>query len=89
MMTLLKLKDEYGFDLTFIHSNEAYKIADEIAKRNVGCICMPIGLRSGLTEDAMYGNNVLHNAGVKIAFHTDDPVSRQKWLRICASMAIH
>ena len=89
MMTLLKLKDEYGFDLTFIHSNEAYKIADEIAKRNVGCICMPIGLRSGVTEDAMYGNTVLHNAGVKIAFHTDDPVSRQKWLRICASMAIH
>jgi len=89
MISLLKLKDEFGFDLTFIHSFEAYKIADEIAKRNVGCICMPIGLRIGQTEDQMYGTAVLHAAGVKIALHTDDPVSRQKWLRVCAAMSIH
>ena len=89
MMSLLKLKDEFGFDLTFIHSDEAYKIADEIAKRNVSCICMPIVLRIGQTEDQMYGTKVLHDAGVKIALHTDDPVSRQKWLRICAAISIH
>ncbi|MFC2165036.1 amidohydrolase family protein [Acidobacteriota bacterium] len=87
MLSFLKLKDEFGFRLTFEHSNEAYKIADEIAKRNVGCVCLPL-LREAIPDDVIRGNTVLYKAGVKIAFHTDYPVTQQKWLRLCAMVSM-
>jgi imidazolonepropionase-like amidohydrolase len=87
MLTFLKLKDEFGFRLTFEHSTEAYKIAEEIAKQNVGCVCYPL-VREAMPDDVIRGNVVLHNAGVKIAFHTDYPVTQQKWLRLCAMISM-
>ena len=36
----------------------------------------------------MAGPYVLWKAGVKIAMHTDAPVINQKWLRLCASLAM-
>ena len=88
MMAVLRLKDEFGFDLTFEHSTEAYKIADEIAKRNVGCVCLPLVMRIGLPEEIMGGNAILNKAGVKIAMHTDHPVVQEKWLRLCAALSL-
>lgn len=87
MLSFLKLKDEFGFRLTFEHSTEAYKIAEEIAKRNVGCVCYPL-VREAMPDDVISGNVILHNAGVKIAFHTDYPVTQQKWLRLCAMISM-
>lgn len=56
VMTLLRLKDEFGFDLTLHHSTDAYKVADEIAKRHVNAVVLPLGPRIGITEDAMAGS---------------------------------
>jgi hypothetical protein len=82
-MTLLKLKDDFGFDLTFEHSTEAYKIADEVANRNVGCVCMPLVMRIGIPEDILRGNVILRKAlisaqeyGRKLAPHV--PVTLRK-----------
>ena len=88
MLSFLKLKDEFSFRLTFEHSNEAYKIAEEIAKRDVGCVCGPLVTREAISDDLMQGIVILHKAGVKIAFHTDYPVSQQKWLRLCAMFSM-
>jgi imidazolonepropionase-like amidohydrolase len=88
VMTILRLKDEFGFDLTLQHSTEAYKVADEIAKRHVDVVVLPLGPRIGVTEDAMAGPAILWKAGVRIALHTDHPVISQKWLRLCAALAI-
>jgi len=88
MLSFLKLKDEFGFRLTFEHSNEAYKIAEEIAKRDVACVCGPLVTRESTSDDLMKGIVILYNAGVKIAFHTDYPVSQQKWLRLCALLPL-
>jgi len=88
MLSFLKLKDEFGFGLTFEHSTEAFKIADEIARRGVGCVCLPLVMRIPLNEDLMRGNAILGKAGVKIAFHTDHPVTQEKWLRLCALMSM-
>jgi imidazolonepropionase-like amidohydrolase len=88
VMTLLRLKDEFGFDLTLHHSTEAYKVAAEVAKRGVSAVVVPLGDRIGITEDAMAGPYVLWKAGVKIAMHTDAPVINQKWLRLCAALAM-
>ncbi len=88
MLSFLKLKDEFGFGLTFEHSTEAFKIAAEIAKRGVGCVCLPLVMRIPLNEDLMRGNAILGKAGVKIAFHTDHPVTQEKWLRLCALISM-
>ena len=88
VMTLVRLKDEFGFDLTLHHSTEAYKVAPELAKRGISAVVLPLGPRIGLGDDAMAGPYTLWKAGVKIAMHTDAPVINQKWLRLCASLAM-
>lgn len=88
VMTILRLKDEFGFDLTLHHSTDAYKVAPEIARRKVNAVVLPLGPRIGLSEDAMSGPAVLWRAGVRIALHTDHPVINQKWLRLCAGLVM-
>jgi imidazolonepropionase-like amidohydrolase len=88
VMTLLRLKDEFGFDLTLHHSTDAYKVAAEIAKRGVNAVVLPLGPRIGVSEEVMAGPAVLWKAGVRVAMHTDHPVVNQKWLRLCAALAM-
>jgi imidazolonepropionase-like amidohydrolase len=88
IVSFLKLKDEFGFDLTFIHSSEAYKVADEIARRDVPVITLPLATRIGVSDDLLFGNTRLYEAGVMVSLHTDHPVVHQKLLRLNAAMAI-
>jgi imidazolonepropionase-like amidohydrolase len=88
MMTFLKLKDEFGLDLTFIHSSEAYKIAAEIAKRNVPVITLPFFTRIAVSDDFIFGIKELYDAGVKVSLHTDYPVIPEQLLRLNAGMMI-
>lgn len=88
VMTIARLKDEFGFELTLHHSTEAYKVAPELAKRGISAVVLPLGPRIGLSEDAMRGPYELWKAGVKIAMHSDAPVISQKWLRLCAALAM-
>lgn len=88
IMALLKLKDEFGFDLALHHATEAYKVADEIARRHVDVVGMPLFVRIGMKEDVMRSPYTLWKAGVTFAFHTDDPVVQSKWLRYCAAMGM-
>jgi imidazolonepropionase-like amidohydrolase len=88
ILAILKLKDEFGFDLALHHATEAYKVADEIARRDVGVVGMPLFVRIGMKEEVMRSPYTLWRAGVLYAFHTDDPVVASKWLRYCAAMAM-
>ena len=88
IMALLKLKDEFGFDLALHHATEAYKVADEIARRHVDVVGMPLFVRIGMKEEIMRSPYIFWKAGVTYAFHTDDPVVQSKWFRYCGAMAI-
>ena len=88
MIAFLRLKDEFGFDLTFIHSSEAYKVADEIAARDVPVIVLPLATRIGVSDDLLFGNTELYEAGVRISLHTDHPVVHEKLLRLNAGLVI-
>jgi imidazolonepropionase-like amidohydrolase len=88
IMAVLKLKDEFGFDLAIHHATEAYKVAPEIVKRNVGVVGMPLFVRIGMKEEVMRSPYTLWKAGALYAFHTDDPVVASKWLRYCAAMGM-
>lgn len=88
ILAILRLKDEFGFDLALHHATEAYKVPDEIAKRHVDVVGMPLFVRIGMKEDVMRSPLTLTRAGVTYAFHTDDPVVATKWLRYCAAMGM-
>ena len=89
ILSILRLKDEFDFDLTLHHSTEAYKVVDEIAKRNVKVVGMPLFVRIGMGDKVMYTGKVMNDHGVLFAFHTDDPVVASKWQRGNAGMGIH
>jgi imidazolonepropionase-like amidohydrolase len=88
IMAMLQLKDEFGFDLSLHHAVEAYQVADEIAKRGVDVVTLPLFLRIPISEEGMRNAARLSRAGVRIAFHQDDPVTSTKWLRFNAALAM-
>jgi imidazolonepropionase-like amidohydrolase len=81
IMAMLRLKDEFGFDLTLHHATEAYKLVDEIRKRHVNVVGMPLFFRFGMSDEIMATGATMAKAGVTFAFHTDDPVVPSKWYR--------
>jgi imidazolonepropionase-like amidohydrolase len=88
ILSILRLKDEFNFDLTLHHSTEAYKVPEEIAKRNVKVVGMPLFARIGISDSVMYTGKIMNDHGVLFAFHTDDPVVSSKWQRGNAGMGI-
>lgn len=88
IMAILRLKDEFGFDLTIHHATEAYKLVDEIQRRGVNVVGMPLGLRLGAPDDVIREGVALTRGGVRFAFHTDDPVIGGKWQRLNGSIGI-
>jgi imidazolonepropionase-like amidohydrolase len=71
----IKLGEELGFKVIIVGGNEAYKVASQLAQKNVPVILG--NLRSTPAADAPYDAiyaqpGVLHKAGVKFAFSTGD-----------------
>ncbi len=88
ILSLLELKDEFGLDLVLIDAPEAWKVAGEIARRDVGVVCMPMVLNINAPEDLLSGVASLPGTGVRIAMRSNHPVSPQKWFRLNAAMAV-
>jgi len=88
ILSLLRLKDDFDFGLTLHHATEAYKVADEIAARNVPVVGVPLFIRIGLVEEVMRAPAYLVEKGITFAFHTDDPVVMSKHQRYNAALAI-
>ena len=88
ILSLLRLKDDFGFGLTLHHATEAYKVADEIAARDVYVVGVPLFIRIGLVEEVMRAPTYLVERGITFAFHTDDPVVMSKHQRYNAALAI-
>lgn len=86
IMTVLRLKEEFGFRVVLHHVSEAWKVADEIAKANVPCSMILVDSPGGKLEAAELSLNtapILEKAGVLTAFHTDDWITDSRlWLRM-------
>lgn len=75
IMTVLRLKEEFGFRVVLHHVSEAWKIPHEIAAANVPCSVILLDSPGGKLEArnlVMKTGAVLEDAGVRVAFHTDD-----------------
>lgn len=88
ILTVLRLKEEFGFRVVLHHVSEAWKVADEIAAAGVASSIIVIDSPGGKLEamDLLYINGAaLEKAGADVAFHTDDGVTDSRlFLRMAA-----
>lgn len=88
IMTVLRLREEFGFRVVLHHVSEAWKVADEIAAAGVPCSIILVDSPGGKLEASELNfetGAVLERAGVKVAFHTDDWITDSRlFLRMAA-----
>ncbi len=91
IVTVLRLKQEFGFKLVLHHVSEAWKIPDEIAKAQVPCSVIVVDSPGGKIE-AMNMNlatgAILDKAGVMVGFHTDDWITDSRLFFRSAALAV-
>ncbi len=88
IITVLRLKEEFGFRVVLHHVSEAWKVADEIAAAGAPCSVILVDSPGGKLEAAeLYyeTGGVLEKAGALVAFHTDDWITDSRlFLRMAA-----
>lgn len=91
ILTALRIKDEFGFNLVIQHGTEAFMIADELVKRGVPVFLGPLFVNRAkveMKEVSFRSAYLLDKAGVEFAFITDHPVIPIEHLRVCAALAV-
>jgi imidazolonepropionase-like amidohydrolase len=74
ILTALRIRDEFGFDMVLDHSTEAFKMPDELLRRNIPAVVGPTltsRYKVELRERNLKTAGVLVRAGVKVALTTD------------------
>ena len=91
IMTVLRLADEFGFELVVQHGTEAYKVADELARRNVP-VSMTLpdspGGKAEVIELIEETGALLTAAGVKVLINTDDYITESRFFLRTAAIAV-
>lgn len=91
ILSVLRLRDEYDFDLCLEHVTEGYKALDAIKAAGVPCVVGPINFtrRGSELENIRLDNAViLHNAGIKVAITCDHPTFPAWYLPYHAGMLV-
>lgn len=91
ILTVLRLKEEFGFKVVLHHVSEGWKIADEIAKANIPCSVILIDSPGGKLEAAEIRFEtaaILREAGVQVAMHTDDWITDSRLFNRSAALAM-
>lgn len=91
IVTALRLREEFGFDLVLQHVSEGYMVADRIAAAQVPVSVIVVDSPGGKLEAANLGlvnAGILERAGVRVAIHTDDPITSSRLLLRSAALAV-
>ncbi len=89
IMTAVRLADEFDFyKLSLGHAEESFKVADELAKRDVVVIVGPLMVTYDDEGHLINLAGHLVERGVEITIMTDADVVQQEFLRYQASIAI-
>jgi imidazolonepropionase-like amidohydrolase len=91
ILTVLRLKEEFGFRLVLQHVSEAWKVADEIAKAGAASSIIVIDSPGGKLEAMdllMINGAALEKSGALVGFHTDDPITDSRWFLRSAALAV-
>ncbi len=91
IMTVIRLSQEFGFQTVLHHVSEGWKVAKEIAEAKLPCSIIVLDSPGGKVEakDMTFSNGrVLDEAGVKVAFHTDDWITDSRLFVRSAALAV-
>jgi len=96
IVTVLRLQEEFGFELVLQHVSEAWKVADEIAAARRGGAMVSASLvvvdSPGGKEEALEiraeNGAVLEELAVPVAWHTDDPITDSRLFLRSAGLAV-
>ncbi|NUN08975.1 MAG: amidohydrolase family protein [Ignavibacteriaceae bacterium] len=91
IMTVLRLQKEFGFKVVLHHVSEGYKVAKEIAEAKIPCSIIIIDSPGGKLEtmNLYFDNGVkMAEAGVDIAYHTDDYITDSRLFLRSAALGI-
>ncbi len=89
--TVLRLKEEFGFRVVVQHGTESWKVAEELAAAGVPVSITWIDAPGGKEEVIdwnMEMGALLEQAGVDVAFNTDDSVTDSRLLFRAAAIAV-
>jgi len=89
--TALRIAREFDVDITLEHVTEGHLVADELAKENVMLAVGPTlthATKFELRNKSWETPGVLSKAGCHVSIITDAPVIPQKYLPLCAGLAV-
>ncbi|MFM7207729.1 MAG: amidohydrolase family protein [Planctomycetaceae bacterium] len=91
IMTVLRLRDEFGFKVVLHHVSEAWKVAEQLARAQAPCSVIVVDAPGGKIEAmdlSLATGAVLEKAGAPVAIHTDDPVTDSRLFLRSAALAV-
>ena len=91
MFTALRIAREFEVDITLEHCTEGHLIAQELAQENVPLAVGPTlghAVKFELRNKSWETPGVLQKAGCLVSIITDSPVIPQKYLPLCAGLAV-
>lgn len=91
IITVLRIAKEFGFKVVLHHVSEGWKVAKEIAEAGAGCSIILIDSPGGKLEAAELSfetGRILEEAGVDVAFHTDDGITDSRLFLRSASLGV-
>jgi len=91
ILTVLRLKEEFGFDVVLHHVSEGWKVAEQIAAAGVPCSMINIDSPGGKLEARDLNpatGAILEKAGVVTGFHTDDGITDSRLFMRMAAMSV-
>lgn len=91
IMTVLRLKREFGFDVLIQHGTETWKVAEELAKAGVPVSNITLDAPGGKLETMglkMDNAAILERAGVLVSIHSDDAIVDSRMMLREAALAV-
>ncbi len=91
ILSVLRLRQEFGLRIVLHHVSDAHKVAAEIAAANVPCSIIVVDSPGGKLEAADVGienGAALEKAGARVGFHTDDPITDSRLFLRSAALAV-
>jgi imidazolonepropionase-like amidohydrolase len=91
VMSAMRLAEEFGFEVVLHHVTEAYVVADEIAKRGHAVSLILLDSPGGKYEATglrLSNPAVCRAAGLRVAIHTDDPITDSRLFLRSGALAV-
>ncbi|HML49352.1 MAG TPA: amidohydrolase [Clostridia bacterium] len=91
IMTALRIREEFGLDMSIEHCTEGWRILDALRAANVPVILGPLlsdRSKEELRNLTFEAPAMFYRAGVRFAMMTDHPVIPLEYLPVCAALAV-